>query len=89
MDWTGYVETVVAAMMGVLLILVLVLGVVLFAGAHLPVDRNLWLWPVFALVVGALFAALYEVTGAVLAPATAHFVINGINLHWLGRRGGG
>lgn len=63
-----------------------VLGVILFAAAHLPVDRDLWLWPVFALVAGAMFAGLYDATGSVLAPATAHFVINGVNLHWLGQR---
>lgn len=62
------------------------LGVLLFAAAHLPVDRNLWLWPVFALGSGALFAVLYDVTGAVLAPATAHLAINAANLHWLGQR---
>ncbi len=58
-------------------------GIVLFALAHVPVERDLWLWPVLALGAGALFAGLYEVTGAVLAPATAHFLINAINLRWL------
>ncbi|MEN0066717.1 MAG: CPBP family intramembrane glutamic endopeptidase [Myxococcota bacterium] len=58
-------------------------GVVLFAAAHVPLERDLWLWPVLALAAGALFAGLYEATGAVLAPATAHFLINAINLRWL------
>lgn len=58
-------------------------GVVLFAAAHVPIERGLWLWPVFALGAGAVFAGLYEATGSVLAPATAHFLINAINLRWL------
>ena len=62
------------------------LGVVLFAVAHLPVDRKLWPWPVFALFAGTIFATLYDVTGAVLAPITAHFVINAVNLRWLDHR---
>lgn len=61
------------------------LGVLLFAVAHVPFDRNLWLWPLFAVGAGVVFAVLYETSGAVLAPATAHFVINAANLHWLGR----
>ncbi|MEM6926503.1 MAG: CPBP family intramembrane glutamic endopeptidase [Myxococcota bacterium] len=63
-------------------------GIVLFAAAHVPVERDLWLWPVLALGAGALFAGLYEVTGAVLAPAIAHFLINAINLRWLTLRFG-
>lgn len=62
------------------------LGVVLFAAAHVPLDRGLWLWPIFALGAGALFGGLYAITDAVLAPVVAHFVINALNLHWLGRR---
>jgi len=65
-----------------------VVGVVLFAAAHVPLERDLWLWPILALGAGALFAGLYESTGAVLAPATAHFLINAINLRWLTLRFG-
>ena len=64
-------------------------GVILFAAAHVPLDRDLWLWPILALCAGALFAGLYDWTGSVLAPATAHFVINAINLRWLSLRFGG
>lgn len=65
-----------------------VVGIVLFAAAHVPMERDLWLWPILALGAGAVFAALYESTGAVLAPAAAHFLINAINLRWLTLRFG-
>jgi len=65
-----------------------VVGIVLFAAAHVPFDRDLRPWPILALGAGTLFAGLYEVTGAVLAPATAHFLINAINLRWLTLRFG-
>lgn len=62
------------------------LGVLLFAVTHLPIDRKLWPRPLFALLAGALFAGLYTLTGSMLAPATAHFVINATSLRWAGRR---
>lgn len=55
----------------------------LFAVAHFPVERDLWLWPLLALPVGLAFGGLYEVTGAVLAPIVAHAVINALNLRWI------
>ncbi len=65
-----------------------VLGVVLFAAAHVPFERELRLWPVFALGAGVLFAGLYAYTGSVLAPTVAHFAINAVNLAWIGKRYG-
>lgn len=61
-------------------------GVVLFAAAHVPVERDLWPWPVLALGAGLVFGGLYEATGAALAPAVAHFVVNLLNLRYLGQR---
>lgn len=58
---------------------------VLFACAHVPMERRLWLWPVFALVAGGGFAWLYDTTGGLTAPVTAHFIINAANLYWVGR----
>lgn len=63
-------------------------GIVLFAAAHVPFERDLWPWPLLALGAGTLFAGLYEVTGAVLAPTVAHFLINAVNLRWLTMRFG-
>ncbi|MEQ1567844.1 MAG: CPBP family intramembrane glutamic endopeptidase [Myxococcota bacterium] len=58
----------------------------LFALAHPPFERAMWPWPLLAAGVGAMFAALYEWSGAVLASVVAHTVLNGLNLWWLGRR---
>lgn len=55
----------------------------IFALVHLPLDRDLKWWPLFALAVGAVLAALYELTGAVLAPAIAHFTVNLLDLRML------
>ncbi|MBX2801167.1 MAG: CPBP family intramembrane metalloprotease [Myxococcales bacterium] len=60
-------------------------GALLFACAHVPMERDLWLWPVSAFGAGLVFGVLYQQTGGVLAPAVAHFVINVANLHWMGR----
>jgi membrane protease YdiL (CAAX protease family) len=56
------------------------IATVLFAAIHFPFERDLMLWPVFALVAGLLFALLYEWTGGALAPICAHLVINYLNL---------
>lgn len=55
----------------------------LFAIAHFPMEKDLWLWPVVALPAGLLFGGLYDWSGAVLAPVIAHAVINALNLRWL------
>ena len=60
---------------------------VLFAAAHYVPRPGLRVWALFALVAGALFGVLFERTGDLLAPAVAHAVVNGLNLHWLARRG--
>ncbi|MFT5455892.1 MAG: membrane protease YdiL (CAAX protease family) [Myxococcota bacterium] len=59
---------------------------VVFALVHAPVDRGLARWPAFAFAAGAGFALAYELTGGVLAPALAHFLVNAVNLVWLTRR---
>ena len=53
-----------------------------FAAAHVPWARELWPWPLTALVAGLVFGTLYDATGAVLAPAVAHFVVNLLSLRW-------
>ena len=57
---------------------------VLFGLAHVPLERALLLWPVLAFGAGLVLGGLYEATGAALAPMVAHFVINAVNLAWLG-----
>jgi membrane protease YdiL (CAAX protease family) len=57
-----------------------------FALVHLPFDKRLAVWPLFAFAAGGLFGAAYGVTGGVLAPVLAHFVVNALNLIWLARR---
>lgn len=64
-----------------------VAGVALFAMAHVPVERDLWLWPVTAVLGGAVFGWLYVVTDAALAPMTAHFLVNAVGLWDLTRSG--
>jgi membrane protease YdiL (CAAX protease family) len=56
---------------------------VLFALAHYAPRPGLRVWSVFALAAGAAFGALFLWTGDLLAPALAHIVVNGANLHWL------
>jgi hypothetical protein len=64
----------------------LLAATLLFAAAHFVPRPGLYLWSLFALVAGALFGALFEATGDLLAPALAHVVVNGMNLRWLARR---
>lgn len=52
----------------------------LFGLLHIPGNRALRSWTASAFVMGLLFAVLYRVTGEVLAPLTAHAVINLENL---------
>lgn len=56
----------------------------LFAAAHVPTERDLAPWPLFALGAGLLLAGLFELTSALLAPVACHFVVNLLNLRALG-----
>ena len=55
----------------------------LFGLLHIPANRALRSWTASAFVMGLLFAGLYRLTGEVLAPLTAHAVINLENLELL------
>jgi uncharacterized protein len=59
----------------------------LFALAHLAPRRELAPWAAFAAVAGGIFGALFAATGSLVAPATAHVVVNALNLQWLARGG--
>ncbi|MBW2253922.1 MAG: CPBP family intramembrane metalloprotease, partial [Deltaproteobacteria bacterium] len=61
---------------------------VAFAAVHVPFEPDMWPWPLFALAVGVLLAGLFEITGAVVAPVSAHLVINAHNLWLIARRWG-
>lgn len=58
----------------------------LFAAAHVPTERDLAPWPLFALLAGLLLAGLYELTSALAAPIACHFVVNLLNLAALAAR---
>ena len=53
---------------------------VLFAAAHFLPRRVLLPWTAFALVAGFMLGGLFEWTGNLVAPVTAHIVVNAINL---------
>ena len=57
----------------------LVPAAVLFAVLHLVPERELWFWPVFALLSGLVLGGLFEVWGYPAA-AAAHIMINGVAL---------
>jgi len=58
---------------------------VLFGLAHVAPRRTLWPWTGFALLAGGLLGALFEASGNLAAPITAHTVINAVNLRLLTR----
>ena len=58
----------------------------LFAAAHFVPLPGLRSWAGFALVAGAVFGALFALTGDLLAPVLAHALVNGLNLRWLAGR---
>jgi membrane protease YdiL (CAAX protease family) len=64
----------------------LVAASVVFALAHFVPRRDYLAWPVFAFAAGLAFGALFDGTGALLAPVLAHFSVNAVNLRWLASR---
>lgn len=58
---------------------------ILFAAVHVPVDRDLALWPTFALGAGLLLGGLFAWTDALVAPVACHFLINFLNLRHIAR----
>ncbi len=54
-----------------------------FGLLHVPANRALRSWTASAFVMGLVFALLYRLTGEVLAPLTAHAVVNLENLDQL------
>ena len=56
----------------------------LFGLVRVVPRRDLWGYPLFALGAGLLFGLLRDSSGSVFPPMLAHFVINAVNLAWLG-----
>jgi membrane protease YdiL (CAAX protease family) len=63
-----------------------VLATALFAAVHWPVNWSFRLWPLFALLAGAVLAAERIWTESLIAPAVTHAVVNGVNLIRLSRK---
>lgn len=57
----------------------------LFGLVHVLPRKELWGYPLFALVAGLLLGLLRDGTGSVLPPMLAHAAVNALNLAWLGR----
>jgi len=64
----------------------LVAASLLFGLAHVVPRRELLPWPAFAVAAGFLLGILFEVTGNLVAPITAHATINAVNLYLLSTR---
>jgi membrane protease YdiL (CAAX protease family) len=61
----------------------------LFGLAHIVPRRGLWPWSLWAMAAGVLLGWAALRTGGLLAPLTAHFVINAVGLLFLGNDAGG
>lgn len=59
---------------------------VIFGACHFLPRRELALWSLYAVAMGFAFGALFEWTGHLMAPVTAHALVNGVNLPRLARR---
>jgi membrane protease YdiL (CAAX protease family) len=60
-----------------------VVSSLVFGLVHIGPIRTFWPWTLWALVMGFVFGGMYALTGEILAPLIAHFVINYENLHFI------
>jgi len=60
----------------------------LFGLVHILPRRDLWAYPLFALGAGFVLGLLREGTGSVVPPIIVHFVVNALNLMWIGSKYG-
>jgi len=63
----------------------LVGGAVLFGIVHTVPVRALAFYPVFAFLAGLVLGLLRENSGSLWPPVLCHFIINALNLAWIGR----
>lgn len=57
----------------------------LFGLSHVLPRKALWGYPLFAALAGLLLGLLRDASGSVIPCILAHWVINALNLAWLGR----
>jgi membrane protease YdiL (CAAX protease family) len=63
---------------------------IVFGLAHVGPDRRFLLWTAWAVLAGVVFGVLFETTGGLLAPLTAHAAHNAATLLiWKRSRGSG
>ena len=55
----------------------------LFGALHFVPERAFWPWTAFAVVAGVAFGGHFLFTGHLLAPVTAHVLVNAVNLPWI------
>lgn len=58
----------------------IVIASLVFGLAHVGPDRRFLLWTAWAIVAGVIFGVLFEETGGLLAPVTAHAAHNAATL---------
>ena len=51
-----------------------------FGLVHWPLNRNFWMWPILSGAIGLGLGGLAFWTHSIVAPATAHVVVNWVNL---------
>ena len=61
-------------------------GAGIFAIFHVPTRRTLILWMLSAFGMGLVFGGVFLAGFSLVAPLTAHFTVNYMNLHYLNRR---
>jgi membrane protease YdiL (CAAX protease family) len=64
-----------------------VAATLLFAAIHMPMERALILWPLFALGAGAMFSAMTLWTGTLTACMVAHVLINVVHMRRITLKG--
>ena len=64
-------------------VLGLMLTSIAFGAAHVPLRRELIIWPFIAAAVGLLLGWMTNETDALIAPILTHVTVNAINLRYL------
>jgi len=57
----------------------------LFAIVHVPLNRHFIAWPIFAFGGGLIMGSCAEMSESLIAPITAHFTVNWLNLRAIGK----
>ncbi len=57
-----------------------------FGVIHWPLNRNFWMWPLFSGVIGLGLGGLAMWTQSIVAPVTAHVLVNYVNLRRIASR---